>query len=169
MKITTEQLLDEALAIRAEATIVDRCPCCESRTGAIPALEPGAHSDMTWGHEYWCPAADDSIAWLFRRTGAEMRHIPLFAVEQHGRPVVVVLMGRKGKRPLDAEQIGRLLSSETPTRTVQASLARPVETSVSWEPGVRAGSAERKSADQRACLQRSGATGQEQQHVHQSH
>lgn len=111
MKITTEQLLDEALAIRAEATLVGRCPRCGSNDAAIPAPEPGAYREGTFGHEHWCPAIDDSIAKLFRRTKAEMRHYPLEAGELRGRPVLVVLLGRVGKRPLDDDQLGRLLST----------------------------------------------------------
>jgi hypothetical protein len=111
MKITADQLLDEALAIRGEATLVGRCPRCGSNDATMPAPEPGAYREGTFGHEPWCPAIDDSILKLFRRTGAEVRHYPLKGVGlDDGRPVLFVLLGRKGKRPLDDDQLEQLLT-----------------------------------------------------------
>jgi hypothetical protein len=113
MKITTEQLLDEALAVRAEATLVGRCPRCGSNNTAIPAPATGYH-EGTFHHEHWCPAVDDNIAKLFRRTGAALRHYPLEAGERDGRPVLMVLLGREGRAPLDHDQLDRLLVSSVP-------------------------------------------------------
>ena len=77
--MTPEQLLDEALAIRAEGTITGICPRCGRTKQAAGVVDVHGQSALHIQivHTSWCPASDQRVETLAARAKAKTRHVPI--------------------------------------------------------------------------------------------
>jgi len=73
MRMSTLELVDEALAIRAEASLTSNCPRCDSETDPTGFVPDGV-GHRAIRHDDWCPAENSNLEKALRRSETEIVH-----------------------------------------------------------------------------------------------